>query len=152
MLKSSVRRQDRVVRLDNRGSGLGSRVDAELQLALLAIINGKTFHQEGAETRTSASTEGVENQEALETAAVIGNAADLVEHLVDQLLADSIVATSVVVGGILLAGDHVFRVEESTVGSRADLVNNIRFQVAVDRPWHVFSVSCVANLISFSSE
>lgn len=39
VLKSGVGGQDRVVRLDNGGSNLRSWVDAELKLALLAVID-----------------------------------------------------------------------------------------------------------------
>lgn len=45
---------------------LGSRVDGEFQLALLAIVHGEALHQEGGEARTCAATEGVEHQESLQ--------------------------------------------------------------------------------------
>jgi hypothetical protein len=44
MLESCVSGEDGVVRLNNRGGGLGSRVDTELQLALLAVVHGQTLH------------------------------------------------------------------------------------------------------------
>jgi hypothetical protein len=87
----------------------------------------------------------VEHQETLETTAVVGHAADLVENLVDQLLANGVVATRIVVGSVFFASDHVLGVEKSTVGSSADLVNNIRLQVAIDRSRNVFSVACTAQ-------
>jgi hypothetical protein len=39
MLEGSMRSQDRVVWLNNRGGDLGSRVDAELQFALFAVVH-----------------------------------------------------------------------------------------------------------------
>lgn len=142
VLERGVRREDRVVGLDDRGRGLGSGIDAELELALLAVVDRETLHQQGTETRASATTERVEDQETLETAAVVGDAADLVEDLVDQLLAYGVVTTRIVVGSVLLAGDHVFGVEKAAIGSSADLVNNIRLKVAVDRSRNVFSIAC----------
>ena len=45
---------------------------------------------------------------------------------------DSIVATSVVVSGILLAADELLRVEELAVRSSPDLVNDGRLQINED--------------------
>ena len=44
-------------------------------------------------------------------------------------LTDGVVAAGEVVGGILLTGDQLLRVEELTVGTRADLINHGRLQV-----------------------
>jgi hypothetical protein len=83
----------------------------------------------------------VEDEEALETGAVVGETTNLLEDVVDELLADGIVTTGVfmsamqskhrftVVGGVLLAGDHSLRVEEAAVGAGADLVNHVRLEV-----------------------
>lgn len=97
VLKSGVGGEDRVVGLDNRGGDLRSRIDTELELALLAVVDRQTLHEESTETRTGTTTERVENEEALETRAVVCNSSDLVENLVDQFLADGVVTTSVVV-------------------------------------------------------
>ena len=95
MLKRRVGRQDGVVGLDNRAGQLGSGVHAELELGLLAVVGGKALKEESAETRTSATTEGVEDEEALEARAVVGQTADLVHRRVDELLADGVVATGI---------------------------------------------------------
>ena len=42
---------------------------------------------------------------------------------------DGVVAASEVVGGILLTGDQLLRVEELAVGARADLIDHGRLQV-----------------------
>lgn len=142
VLKSGVGGQDRVVWLDDGGGGLRSGIDAELQLALLPIVNGEALHQQRTETRTGTASEGVEDEEALQTAAVVGDTSDLVQDLVDQLLADGVVSPSVVVGRILLSGDQVFRVEQAAVGAGPDLVDDVRFEVAVDGAWDIFSLAC----------
>ena len=53
----------------------------------------------------------MEDQEPLETSALISEFPDSVEDKVDNFLADGVVASCVVVGSILLAGKQLFRVE-----------------------------------------
>lgn len=145
VLKRGVSGKDGVVGLDDRGGSLRSGVDTELQLALLAVVDGQTLHDESTETRTGSTTEGVEHKETLETRAGIGDAADLVQNLVDQLLADSVVTAGVVVGGILLARDHLFGVEQAAVGAGTDFVDDIGLQVTVDGTGNVFALSYEAQ-------
>ena len=64
----------------------------------------------------------MEDQESLETSALIGQLADTVEYKVDDLLSDGVVTTGVVVGGIFFAGDELLGVEQLTVGSGTDLI------------------------------
>lgn len=71
VLDRAVGRQDRVVRLNDGGRHTGCRVDGELQLALLAVLGGQALEEEGTETRASTTTEGVEDQETLQGAAVV---------------------------------------------------------------------------------
>jgi hypothetical protein len=97
VLEGGVSGEDGVVGLDNRCGVLGSRVDTELELRLLAVVNGETLHEESTETGTSTTTEGVENEEALETRARVCHAADLVENAIDHLLANGVVTTGIVV-------------------------------------------------------
>ena len=81
-----------------------------MKLGLLAVVDGQTLEQQRAEARASAATDGVEDEEALQTSAVVRELADTVEAEVDDFLANGVVATSEVVGSVLLAGDH--RVEK----------------------------------------
>lgn len=149
VLKSGVGSQDRVVWLDDGSGDLRSWVDTELELALLAVVDGETLHKKSTETGTSTTTEGVEDEEALETRAVICNSSDLVEDLVDQLLANSVVSTSVVVGSILLAGDHLLRVEQAAVCASADFVDNVGLQISVDGTGNVLAVALVVLALDF---
>ena len=141
VLESGVCGQDGVVWLDNRGCDLRGRVDTELQLALLAVVDRQTLHEQGTEARSSATAEGVEDQETLQTSAIVGNTADLVEDLINQFLADGIVTASVVVGRILLASDHVLRVEETSVGAGADFIDNVGLEIAVDGSRDIFALA-----------
>lgn len=83
----------------------------------------------------------MEDEESLETTAVIGDMADFVQHLVDQLLADSVVTTGVVVGCVLLAGDHLLRVEKAAVRAGADLVDDIGLEIGVNCAGDIFALA-----------
>ena len=71
VLDRAVRGQDRVVGFDDGGRGAGSRVDGKFEFALLAVVGVQALEEEGAETGTSATTEGVEDKKALERGAVV---------------------------------------------------------------------------------
>ena len=45
MIQSSMRGQNRVIRLHHGGSNLRGGVNGELQFGLFAIVNGESFHQ-----------------------------------------------------------------------------------------------------------
>ena len=77
--------KNRVVRLNNSGRHLGRWIDAELKLGLLSIVNRETLEKQGSESRTSASSKGVEDEESLETSAVVCQLADTVEDNVNNL-------------------------------------------------------------------
>ena len=134
--------QDGVVGLNNGGGHLGGGVDTELELGLLAVVDRQTLQQESTETGTGTTTEGVEDEEALETSTVVGELADTVEDLRSiDLLANGVVATGVVVGSILLAGDHLLRVEELAVGTGADLVDDVGLEIDVDGTGNVLALA-----------
>ena len=95
MFQGGVGGQDGVVRLDNRVGQGGRRVHAEFELRLLAIVGGEALEDKSTETGTSSTTERVENEEALETTAVISQSTDFVHHSVNLVSSYSVVATSV---------------------------------------------------------
>ena len=101
---------------------LGRWVDGELQFGFLAVVDGQTLHQQGGESGSGSSAEGVEDEEALKTGALVSQFPDSVQDKVNNLLANGVVTTSVVVGSILFAGDQLLGVEQLTVGSGADLI------------------------------
>jgi hypothetical protein len=142
VLQCGVGGEDGVVRLDHRGGDLRCRIDAELQLALLAIVHRQALHEQGTESGTSSATEGVENEETLQSRAVVSHAADLVQDLVDEFLSDGVVTTGIVVRGILLSGNHVLRVEEGAIGSGADLIDDVGLQISVDGTGDIFALAC----------
>ena len=95
VLEGGVGGKDGVVWLDNGAAHFRCRVHTEFELRLLAIVGGETLKEESTETRTSATTERVEDEEALEARAVVGQTADLVHRRVDELLADGVVTTGI---------------------------------------------------------
>lgn len=145
MLEGGVGGQNGVVRLDDGGGGLGGGVNAELELALLAVVDGEALHEQSTETRTGTTTEGVEDEEALEAGTAVGNPADLVEDAIDKLLADGVVTTSVVVGSILLAANHMLGVEQASVGAGSDLVDHVGLEIAVDGTWDVLALAYIGS-------
>lgn len=64
----------------------------------------------------------MEHQESLQTGALIGQFANAIQHQINDLLADGVMAAGIVIGSILLAGDELFRVEQLTIGSGTDLI------------------------------
>ena len=125
VLKSGVGGQDRVVRLNHGGRHLGSRVDGEFQLALFSVVHRKPLHEEGGETWPGASAEGVENEESLQTSALLRLLSQPLEDQVNNLLADGVVAPGVVVRRVLLPVDQLLRVEELPVGASPENSPNI---------------------------
>merc|ERR1712013_367366 len=61
VLEGGVRGQDRVVGLDNGGRHLRRWVDSKLQFALLSVVHTQSLQEKRSESRSSTSTEGVED-------------------------------------------------------------------------------------------
>jgi hypothetical protein len=78
----------------------------------------------------------------LETSAVVRKLADAVKNKVNNLLANGVVATSIVVGSILLAGDELLGVVELAVSASANFVAHSRLQVDEHRAGHVLASTC----------
>ena len=71
VLNGAVGGENGVVWLNNGGRDTWSWVDSEFQLGLLSVVGGETLKEESTETRTGTATEGVEDQESLESRAVV---------------------------------------------------------------------------------
>ena len=67
------------------------------------VVDGESLHEKGSESGTSSSSEGMADEESLESGALIRQFADTIEDLVDELFADGIMAASVVVRRIFFA-------------------------------------------------
>ena len=139
VLQQRVGRQNRVVGLDHSVGDLGRGVDGEAELGLLAVVDGQTLQQQRAEARSGSTSDGVEDQEALQAGAVVGELADAVQAQVDDFLADGVVAAGEVVGGVLLAGDQLLGVEQLPVGAGSDLVDDGGLQIQEHCAGHVLA-------------
>jgi hypothetical protein len=124
VFKESVGGENGVVGFDDGGGDLGRRVDGVAKLGLLAVVDGEALEEERAETGAGTTTDGVEDEETLETGAVVSKLADAIEAEINDFLADGVVTTSVVVGGVFLTRDELLRVEELAVSTSADLVDD----------------------------
>jgi hypothetical protein len=78
----------------------------------------------------------------LETCALIGQFSDAIETEVDDLLANGVVAAGEVVGSVLLAGDELLRMEQLSVSTSSDLVNDRGLEVDKDGAGDVLASSC----------
>ena len=141
VLEKGMGGEHTVVRLDHCGGYLRSRIDAVTKLRLFAVVDGQALEEEGSETRTGTTTNGIEDKETLQTSAVVSQLADTVEGVIDSFLANGVVTTGVVVGGIFLTSDQLFRVVQLAVGASADFVDDGRLQVEEDgaRDVHAFT-------------
>jgi hypothetical protein len=88
VLQQGMGGQHGVVRLHHGSRDLGGGVHSEAQLGLLAIVNRQALQQQGAQAGAGATTDCLEDQEALQAGAVVCQLADAVQGQVDDLLAN----------------------------------------------------------------
>jgi len=141
VLKKRVSGENGVVRLNNSGGDLGRGVDGESELGFLSVIDGKSFKKERSESRSSSSSNGVEDKESLKSGTVISELSDSVKTEIDDFLSDGVMSSGEVVGGIFLSGDQLFGVEKLSVGSGSDFINDGGFKIEEDSSGDVLSGS-----------
>ena len=81
----------------------------------------------------------MKDQESLQTSAVVGQLADAVQAQIDNFFTEGVVSTGEVICSILFAGDQLFRMEQLTVGSGTDLIDDGGLQIDEDGPGDVFA-------------
>ena len=139
VLKKRVSGEDRVVWLNNGGGNLWGWVDGETELGLLSVVDGKSLEKERSETGSGTSTDGVEDEETLETSALIGELSDSIEAEIDDFLTNGVMSSGEVVGGIFFTGDELLWMEELSVGSGSDLIDNGWLEIKEDSSWDVLT-------------
>jgi len=139
VLEERVNTEHCVVWLHHSGSDLGATPDSEGDLRLLAVIDGETLEEKAAETGASATTDGVEDHESLKTSAVVRQLADAVQNQINNFFANRVMASREIVAGIFLARDQLLGMEQLTVGTRADLIDDGGLQINEDGTRNVFS-------------
>jgi len=139
VLQESMSGKDRIVGLNDRGGDLRRRINAEIQLGLLAVVSRETLEQEGAEARSSTTTNRVEDKEPLEAIALVGNLANAIQGGIQQVLANGIMATSVIVRGVLLPADELIWMEQLGIRPSTDLVDDGRLKINHDCAWNILA-------------
>jgi hypothetical protein len=139
VLKEGVGGEDGVVWLNNGGGNLWGWVDGETELGFLTIIDGESFEEEGSETGTGTTTDSLEDKETLETSALIGELSDSIEAEIDDLFTDGIMSSGEVVGSIFFTGDELLWMEELSVGTGSDLIDDGWLEIEEDGSWDVLT-------------
>jgi hypothetical protein len=132
VFKEGVSGQDGVVGFNDGSGDLRRRIDSETELGLLAVIDGESFEEEGTETGTSTTTDGVEDHETLETSTVISKLSDSVEGKINDFLTNGVVTSGKVVGSIFFTGDKLFGMEELSVGTSSYFIDDSGFKIDED--------------------
>jgi len=132
VFQEGVSGQDGVVGFNDGSGDLGRGIDGEAELGLLAVIDGESFQKERTQTGTGTTSDGIEDHETLETSTVISELSDSVQAKVDDFLTNGVVTSGEVVGGIFLTGDQLFGVEELSVSTSSNFIDDGRFQIEED--------------------
>jgi hypothetical protein len=132
VLKEGVSGEDGVVWLNDGCRDLRGWVDGESEFGLLAVIDRESLEEEGSETRTGTTSDGLEDEESLETSALIGELSDSIKTEVNNLLTDGVVTTGEVIGGILLTRDELLGMEKLSVGAGSDLIDDSWLEIKED--------------------
>ena len=139
VLKEGVSGEHGVVWLNNGGGNLWGWVDGESELGFLTVIDGKSLEEERSESRSGTSTDGVENEETLETSALIGKLSDSIKAEINNLLTNGVMSSGEVVGSVFLSGNELLWMEELSVGTSSDLIDNSWLEIEEDGSWDVLS-------------
>merc|ERR1712027_261010 len=145
VLQGGMGGQDGVVGLDHSSGNLGSWVDGELKLALLAVVHGQPLHEQGCKARSSATSEGMEQKESLKSSTGVSELPNPVENQVDNLFSNGVVSSGVVVSGVLLSVDELLGMVQLTVGSTSGLIDDSRLQIDEDSSWDVLASSSLGE-------
>ena len=139
VLEERVGGQDGVVWLNNSGGDLWGWVDGETELGLLTVIDGESLKEERTETGSGTTTDGVENEETLKTGTLVSKLSDSVETEIDDFFTNGVVTSGEVVGSILFTRDKLLWVEELSVGTSSDLIDDGWLEIEEDASWDVLS-------------
>jgi len=139
MLKKRVSGQHGVVWLNNGGGDLWGWVHGETELGFLTVVDGESLEEERSETGSGTTTDSVEHKETLETSALISELSDSVEAEINDFLTNGVVTSGEVVGGIFLTRDELLWMEELSVGSGSDLINDGWLEIKEHGSWDVLA-------------
>jgi len=115
--------------------------NGEAKLGFLTIVDGESLKEERSESRSGTSTDGVEDEETLESSALVSKLSDSVKAEIDDFLTNGVMASGEIVGGVFLTGDELLWMEELSVGTCSNLVNDGWLQVEENASWNMLSSS-----------
>ena len=139
MFEEGVSGENGVVWFDNGGGDLWGWVDGETKLGFLTVIDGKSLEEEGSESGTSSSTDSVEDEETLETSALIGELSNSIEAEIDDFFTNGVMSSGEVVSSIFFTGDELFWMEQLSVGSGSDFIDDCWFEIEEDGSWDMLT-------------
>ena len=139
VLEEGVSGEDGVVWLNNGGGNLWGWVDGESELGFFTVIDGKSLEEKGSESGTGSSSNSVEDKETLESCALIGKLSDSVEAEINDFFTDGVMSSGEVVGSIFFTGDKLFWMEQLSVGSGSNFIDDGWFEIEEDSSWDVFT-------------
>merc|ERR1711970_1272672 len=139
VLKKRVSGEDGVVWLNNGGGDLWGWIDGETELGFLTVIDGKSLEEEGTETGSGTTTDGVENEETLETSTLISKFSDSVKTEIDDFFTNGVMSSGEVVGSVLFTRDKLLWMEELSVGTSSDLIDDGWLEIEEDASGDVLS-------------
>jgi hypothetical protein len=111
VLQQRVSGEHGVVWLNNGGGDLWGWVDGETKLGLLSVVDRESLEEERSKTGSGTSTDGVKDEETLETSALIRELSDSIQAEINDLLANGVMSSGKVVGGIFLSGYELLWME-----------------------------------------
>uniref|UniRef100_A0A0K2SVE1 Putative LOC100382917 [Zea mays] n=1 Tax=Lepeophtheirus salmonis TaxID=72036 RepID=A0A0K2SVE1_LEPSM len=124
VLQSGVGGKNGVVGLHDGRGDLRSWIDGKLELRLLSIVYREAFHEKRREPRAGSSPEGVEDEKALQSRALVSKFADSVKYQIHHFLSNRVMSAGIVVGRVFLPGYHLLGVKQLAVGPSANLINH----------------------------
>jgi len=125
-------RKSGVVGLDDGVGDLGGGEDGEGFHDPVGVFFSDLGDEQGTHTRTSTTTEGVGDLEALKAIAALSLFSNDIEDRIDEFGALSVMTFGPVVTSTSLAEDEVVGPEELTEGTSTDGVHGTRFEVHKD--------------------
>mmetsp|Transcript_18966 Transcript_18966/g.24414 ORF Transcript_18966/g.24414 Transcript_18966/m.24414 type:complete len:296 (+) Transcript_18966:410-1297(+) len=121
--------QDTVVRFHHGRTDFRTGANGKTKLGFASVIHAQTFQKETTKTRSSTTPRGMKDQKALQSGALIGQLTDTIHDLVNQLLTDSVVTTSVVIGGIFGSSNDLSGMVQGFVFPSTNFITDTWFQI-----------------------
>jgi len=139
MFEEGVSGKDGVVWFNNSGRDLWGWVDGETEFGFLTVIDRESLEEERSESGSGTTTNGVEDEETLETSTLVSKFSDSVETEINNFFTNGVMTSGEVVGSIFFTRNELFWVEELSVGTSSDLVNDGWLEIEEDTSWDMFS-------------